>query len=147
MKVGDLMPVSGCVTQDKFILGRSLPEIERNLGFHSGRLAKGMLVVALLELPRADQFSFAGYSQVATHRFKPSGTLDERVAKANVIAGWTLSGPNRLVKVYATTRHDPGLKPDIQYPPGLGVPQWDIHASLRGRVVADVQGYPHGRYR
>jgi hypothetical protein len=51
MKVGDPTTDSGCFTHEKFIAGRSLIEIERILGFHSGRLASGIVVVALQELP------------------------------------------------------------------------------------------------
>lgn len=34
MNVGDLVTVSGCVTKEKFIAGRTLAEIEKILGFH-----------------------------------------------------------------------------------------------------------------
>ena len=37
MKAGDIVSVSGCITKEKFIAGRTLIEIEKVLGFHGGR--------------------------------------------------------------------------------------------------------------
>lgn len=153
MQVGDHVSVTGCITQDKFLRGRTLRQMEQNLGFHAGRLRDGAYVVALRELPRAQDFAFAGYSQVATHRTTPGIRLNEQVAKANVMAGWSLVGPGRLVKVLAAIRHNPDMELDAQYPPGHGVPQWDVLGphrggrALSGRVVAVVRGYPHAVYQ
>lgn len=148
LTVGDEIDVSGFVTQDKFIAGRTLAEMERILGFHEGRLVKGVVVVALLELPSAREFDLAGYSQVAAHRFEAPPGLDLGVLRGLVIGRWSTTGPNRLVKVLPTIRHDDALEPDEQYPPGQGAPQWSVHRGTpkRARVVAQVSAYPHGRY-
>ena len=51
MKIGDIVSVSGCITKEKFIAGRTLAEIEKMLGLHSGRLSGGIAVVAVTQLP------------------------------------------------------------------------------------------------
>jgi hypothetical protein len=48
MNVGDIVSVSGCITKEKFIAGRTLVEIEKILGFHAGRLSGGIAVVVSL---------------------------------------------------------------------------------------------------
>ena len=146
MNVGDIVTVSGCVTKDKFIAGRTLAEIEKILGFHRGRLSGGIAVVVLTELPDIEEFDLAAYSNVATHRHKTPGGLNIEKIKANAKATWTTIGFERLVKVLPALRHDPAMNPDIQYPPGYGAPQWIAKVSLRGRVVAVITDYPNGRY-
>lgn len=146
MNLGDIVSVSGCITKEKFIAGRSLAEIEHILGFHAGRLSAGMAVIALLELPGIQQFELGAYSNVATHRHRPPEGLNLAKVKENARATWTTFGFERLVKVRPQAAHDPGLNPDIQYPPGRGAPQWIVTSPVRGRVVALVAGYPEARY-
>ena len=50
---------------------------------------------------------------------------------------WTLSGPDRLVKVLPGIAHSEEIDPDEQYPPGYGVPQWRLLVPLPGAVVAE----------
>ena len=147
MAVGEATWVRGYVTKDKFIRGRTLAEIEWTLGFHRGRFAQGIEVIRLDELPGPNQFELAGYSMVAEHRLRPAGGLDIGKIKSEAAASWALQGPERLVKVRVRTPHDPGGDPDVQYPPGLGAPQWKLTLQVRGTVVAEVDSYPDGRYR
>lgn len=146
MKVGDLTTVSGCITKEKFIAGRTLLEIEKILGFHHGRLLGGIAVVALTELPAVQSFDLAGYSNVATHRGVPPTGLDIEKLKTQARATWSTNGFERLVKVLPATRHDPNMNPDTQYPPGQGAPQWVAKTPLRGTVVAVITNYPNGRF-
>ena len=53
MKINDIMLVRGCITQEHYIKGRSLGELERILGFEKGRLENGIIVAALIQLPAA----------------------------------------------------------------------------------------------
>jgi len=147
MAVGDAARVAGYVTTDKFIRGRTLVEIEWTLGFHRGRFQQGIEVIRLDQLPSADQFELAGYSMVAEHRFQQPGGLDIGKIKSEAAASWALQGPERLVKVRVKTPHDPAADPDVQYPPGLGAPQWMLTSPVRGTVVAVVDSYPDGCYR
>ncbi len=147
MKVGDLFLVPpGCITKEKFIAGKTAREIERILGFHAGRLSRGMIVVTLLELPELSQFDLAGYSNRPTHKVKPALDLNLDILRRTARSGWATEGFDRLAKVLPTTRHDSLLELDYQYPPGLGVPQWVTKVALRGRVAGIVNGYPDGRY-
>lgn len=145
LTVGACLQVSGCVTKEKFIRGRTLADIERYLGFSAGRLREGMAVAALRRLPELNQFQLAGYSNVATHRHVPPPGLDIERLKANALATWSVMGPERLVKVLPAIRHNPSLEPDVQYPPGDGVPQWIVTAQIDAIIVAVVNGYPDSR--
>lgn len=146
MKVGDSIPVSGCVTKEKFIAGRTLAEIEKILGFHSGRLSGGITVVALTQLPAVQNFELAAYSNVATHRYQTPAGLNLEKLKEEAKKTWAVTGSERLVKVLPAVRHDRNLDPDIQYPPGQGAPQWVVKTPLPGKVVGVVTVYPSGRY-
>ena len=62
MNLHDYITLHGCITQEKYIKGRTLADIERTLGFHQGRLSKGMIVAALLQTPSKDQFKLLSYT-------------------------------------------------------------------------------------
>ena len=150
MKLNTPLPIKGCITQEKYLRGRTLAEIERILGFHTGRLSQGMIVAALTQIPRADQFEFRGYTQVAGHHYQQQYgniTFDITKAKNKIIKEvFKTHGPDRLVKVLPNIRHNNLMLDDIQYPPGKGVPQWEITKPLQSVVVAVVHGYPSGRF-
>jgi hypothetical protein len=93
--VGDIVEVRGYVTQDKYLVGRDLSEIERLLGFHAGRLALGASFVKLNSLPGADDFVLAGYSLTPEHRFAPSPNLDPGKLKAIAMSRWSRWIPER----------------------------------------------------
>ncbi len=147
MKVGDSAFVSGYVTQDKFILGRTLQAIEEILGFERGRFRQGISVLALDRSPLKNEFQLAAYSMIAEHKFQLPADLNIDKVKENAAAAWSLTGPDRLVKVLAEIRHDPKLPLDEQYPPGQGAPQWKLLTRIPATCVAVVTGYPGARYR
>ncbi|MGB7762320.1 MAG: hypothetical protein WBL61_20970 [Bryobacteraceae bacterium] len=147
MHIGDPVKVSGYITKEKFIAGRTLTEIEDILGYRRGRFAKGIVVVHPTRLPLASEFELAAYSMVAEHRYQEPGGLDIGKLKQLAIASWTLLGLERLVKVWPSTPHDLNLEPDTQYPPGRGAPQWKLTTKLDGIAVDIVERYPDGRYR
>jgi len=130
--------VSGYITQDKYLIGRPLSVLEQYLGFHRGRLARGATFVKLNRLPLEDEFDLAGYSMTAEHRHVPPSGLDITKLKRMAISSWRLSGPDRLIKVFAGIEHDRSMKDDDQYPPGAGVPQWKIRRDkpIDGTIVA-----------
>ena len=57
MKIGESISVSGYITKEKFIAGRTLAEVEKILGFHPGRLSQGMAMAVLMELPVCNSLS------------------------------------------------------------------------------------------
>ncbi len=141
--------IKGFITQEKFLLGRSLPEIELILGFRSGHFERGARVVALEQIPHVDQFDLAGYSQVAGHRLADQYgkiPLDRQKLKEFLVAHvFTTVGSNRLVKVLAMHDIQTSLKNNEQYPSGEGAPQWILLSEIPGRIVAEIS-YPEGRY-
>ena len=147
MKVGDVDFVAGYITLDKFILGRTLEEMEQILGFRQGRFQQGIYVLALNRLPSQSEFQLAAYSMVAEHRFKMPTDLNIDKIKQNAAEAWALAGANRLVKVRTVAPHDPKLDLDIQYPPGKGAPQWKLTARIPATCVAVITGYPGARYQ
>lgn len=147
MKVGDSDFVAGYITKDKFVLGRTLQELEDILGFQRGRFGKGIYVLALDRLPVPGEFQLAAYSMIAEHRFQMPPGLDADKIARNAAETFALEGPERLVKIRAVQTHDPALDPDVQYPPGQGAPQWKLTVRIQATCVAVVTDYPSGRYR
>ena len=142
MKLHEIIQVHGCITQEICIKGKTLPELERILGFQKGRLANGIVVATLIQLPTINQFELLGYTQVAEHKFGSAAIrgLDTKKLKEMVLRDvFTLVGPKRLVKIIPNTSHDKSLSSDIQYPPGRGVPQWKLTSSVSARVVNIIQ--------
>ena len=141
MWINQSIQVSGCITQEKYIKGKTLLEIERILGFHNGRLNTGIIVAALLQIPSNDQFDLLGYTQVAEHRFNSNSLKALDVIKLKDLVRkdvFTLNGINRLVKVIPQTGHQMSMSDDDQYPPGQGVPQWKLKDKIPARVIAIV---------
>jgi hypothetical protein len=147
MNVGSSDFVSGYVTKDKFIRGRTLQEIEQILGFQTGRFQQGIYVLTLDRLPSQSEFQVAAYSMIAEHHFKMPSDLNIEKIKQNAAESWGLTGGDRLVKVRTVAPHDPKLDPDLQYPPGKGAPQWKLTARIPATCVAVVTGYPDSRYQ
>ncbi|WEX10867.1 hypothetical protein [Chelativorans sp. AA-79] len=146
MRVNDPITISGYVTKEKYVCGRTLAELERLLGFAAGRFSKGVTVAKPRMLPGVNDFETAGYSQVAEHRHRPPSGLDYGVLRRLARESWALSGPESLIKFLPNIPHA-DLDPDVQYPPGKGVPQWRIaKPGVPGFVVAEITGYPQSRY-
>ena len=64
-RIGTQKKMGGFVTRQINVQGQSLGEIERRLGYHSGRLKAGAIFWIAELLPTHQQFEFAGYTQVA----------------------------------------------------------------------------------
>ncbi|MEO6231103.1 MAG: hypothetical protein ABJB11_23045 [Ferruginibacter sp.] len=142
MHLNDYIQVKGCITQQKYIKGKSTAELERILGFKTGRLLAGFVVAALEQVPNNDQFELLGYTQVAEHRFGEEATkgLDinklKQIVQQNV---FTVAGNNRLIKVLPNQPHQRFMSNEEQYPPGLGVPQWKLVKPVYARVISVVK--------
>lgn len=141
------LTVRGCITQEKYIKGRTLSELESILGFHAGRLSKGATVAALLQVPGKSQFNLLGYTQVAEHKISKeafNGLDTDKLKELLLRETFTTFGVNRLVKVIPKTEHTKSMTNDEQYPPGWGVPQWKLTAELPAQVIAELK--PGERY-
>lgn len=148
MVVGTAIMISGFVTKEKFVRGRTLAELERLLGYGAGRLSRGLIAAKPLVLPALDGFETKGYSQVPGHRYRQPSGLDNAVVRRLARQSWSMAGPESLVKFLPFIRHSDAAELDEQYPPGAGIPQWRIPPArkLPGKVVAVVTAYPGGRY-
>ena len=132
--------VKGFITRERWMLGKTPREMARLLGFSESRIAQGAKIYALSILPRNEQFAFAGHTHWSGG--KPVGgepelwpanqvKIDERFmrspeirAKDNVRSTWTLTSPERLIKIETVIPHQEDVSPQTQYPPGAGVEQW-----------------------
>jgi hypothetical protein len=146
LSLGAKTQVSGYVTKEKFLKGRTLAEIEKTLGYHPGRLAGGATFLKLDRVPQPGEFRLAGYSQVADHRATPPTGIDVGRVAQMAAASFAATGGDRLVKVFPAIGHDPSLDNDHQYPPGAGCPQWKLTTRIDATVVAVVSLHPNGRY-
>jgi hypothetical protein len=82
MHVGETIHPKGCFTQLKYLAGQSLSEIERRLGYRTGRLAQGAYIVQACELPGTNEFNLMAYSQTPGDCFKTGGNYDPQKARA-----------------------------------------------------------------
>jgi hypothetical protein len=150
----------GFFTTQRWLQGQTLREIEQRLGLYNGRLSQGAWFATVIELPRPDDFEFAGYSQVAGHHtLQMYGNLNSREnqeeranylqRQLNIInSEWSLYGDKRLIKVISMLDHSIMMSYDFQYPPGSGIPQWKIIAKdgVRWKGICFVKDYPNGRF-
>ena len=153
MKESAPINVTGFITQEKYILGCTLSEIERILGFHPGRLKAGVSIYALLRLPEENEYQLAGYSQVAGHHTEEQYGKDlqtrhdmKQLTKRLRQDVWTTTGTDRLIKVRPVTMNNSNMKDDDQYPPGKGVPQWKLTSPVSAIFITSIMGYPSARY-
>lgn len=140
LSVGSTLKVKGFITDEKFLRGQSLSEIEKRLGFHKGRLKNGA-TFCLVDYPHINAFSFRGYSQVAGHHYDEQYSevkVDVVRAKKSLIKSWKERGV-QLIKVLPEIRHNSTISDDEQYPPGSGIPQWEITHETKARVIAILE--------
>lgn len=148
MKVGEKDSFKGYVTQMHYVAGKSSSALESLLGYKAGRLAGGWALLALTRMPKPNEFEFRGYSyfsggvveghledtkdrRTAEIRLK-DGLYDvEKLKDAIIRNTFAVSGSKRLVKI--VPREPPSGKKD--YPPGSGVPQWELTKKLPFVVI------------
>ena len=151
MKVGETIKAKGYITQLHFVAGKSGAQLEKLLGYKAGRLGFGWALLHLTKLPRPSDFRFRGYTQMSGGI--PMGHLKNREdaktaeqllreqvddivkLKERIIRDtFRISGAKRLVKVI------PNRKPSgsRDYPPGQGIPQWELVSAMPFRVAAVI---------
>lgn len=140
-------PLWGNITTLNAIVLADPRRIETNLGFHAGRLSAGYEILLLKSLPVFDAFEFDGTTLRSGGREglpaqNPEddekrlrvhdGILRERGAdgyedlQRSALKRAQVTGPQRLVRILPTTRHNNDLDIDVQYPMGGGFLQWRI---------------------
>lgn len=139
MKIHEHVDWGGCFTLAKFVLGRTTFQLEQILGFRSGRLSKGAFIGTLHRLPEPHEFELLGYSNVAEHHFKKPENLDILKLKKLARSTWSALGENQPVKIFPVSeKFSPD--PDLEYPPGWGVPQWKLISLMKFEIVAYIEG-------
>ena len=151
MKVGEPIKVKGYITQLHFIAKKTGPQLESLIGYRAGSLGFGWALLYLTKMPKPKDFLFRGYSQMAGgvsmgHLKNP---LDKRTAeqklkddnfdvvrlKEAIIKNvFQLSGNKRLVKVIPNKT----LSGSKDYPPGSGIPQWELVNKMPFKVAAVI---------
>jgi hypothetical protein len=87
VKLGDVVPVGGCVVSAKFVLGRPLATIEKILGLNPGELRSGGALLRLTRFPATTEFDLAGYTNVPAYPGYPAGWgSNQWVVKAQIPA-------------------------------------------------------------
>src|SRR3954453_7526097 len=141
MQINDIVLRKGFITQDKFLLGQTLIDLEKRLGYKPGRFLKGIWVGVCLNLPEQSLLDLKGYSQVAGHKQMKLDGLEVDQLKKIALSTMRTSGPDRIVKVFPEISHDTNLTDDEQYPPGLGIPQWNVNTPLPFRIISFISDY------
>ena len=147
--------LGGSFTRLCDINGKSMSEMERILGFHSGRFQNGILIYAAAgHKPKTlNFFEFAGSPALNTSDALLSLSLinkDKRSKRKILSKHIETSGPNRLVKILPVMQQ--GLLPIIDrnfaYPPGSSdAMQFKINVDhpILCKLLAHLTLYPGER--
>jgi len=152
---------TGDVTQNRWVGARSGRELERNLGFGAGRLARGWAVLLLWQQLQPADFDSSGITLRSGGREGlPADTPEADKARRRVsvaikaergkdgyvelqrraLSTITETGPDRIVKVIPVARHSETMMPSEQYPMGGGGLQWTLkkHSRVKFFVAMTV---------
>lgn len=145
----------GFVTPLLSVINQSAGELERRIGYASGRMAKGWALLFLKENVEGHEFRYAGYSHFSGGRIgHPRGgdartRVEDDLAKlvgsvADMRAKgaariFQLTGPNRIVKLIPTADENADLETHENYPVGTGIPQF-ILTEQKWFVVGAIVG-------
>jgi hypothetical protein len=141
--------MKGVFLQASALRSHSPAELERRLGYTPGRLAEGWTLLLLEEMPAPDDFELMEFAKMSAG---PPGRLSVRAGKSareilaesggnmlqlkqkTIADHFRLSGPDRLARIAPVD--DPyGLMP---FPPGGGIPQWQLVRPLSFRVAITI---------
>lgn len=144
LKIGKTLNCSGCITERKFLAG-SVREFERRLGYKPSRLLNGFHIAHLKRIPKPAEFMIKGYTNVATHNFEkqfknPSNHYVDNL-KMMAFKKFELIGATNLIKILPITPHNNYKSDDEQYPPGGGIPQWELIDKLPFTIFQYVEAY------
>jgi hypothetical protein len=155
--VGDTVWTLGYCTHAWLLRGKSLGQLERMLGFRTGRLDEGATILFLQRLPGANDFQLVGYTYSPDgteggHKLQPQdreprrmesllksehgwSDSDIRKYKEKMVGGKVvIRGCERLAKLCPVTAHTEGEN----YPPGHGVFQLKIIRPLPFKIKAKI---------
>jgi hypothetical protein len=138
---------SGNFTKALYLRSQSSNELERRIGYGSGRLAKGWWLLFALEKPSPANFQFGGYTHFSGARIGPPSlgnarpTVEESLKetlggnaalmaqRTASLAALQLTGPERLAKIIPVAG-------GADYPVGTGIYQCNVGPGAILCVVA-----------
>ena len=121
--------VRGYFTLERNIVGLTLQEMERKLGFRPGRLASGARILVLQRQPLVGEFVFAGSTRYSDAEGLV-GVAQRRTAASTTIPHAWLG--QRLVKIVPNLAHTASES----YPQAASpVEQWELLAPLAADEV------------
>jgi hypothetical protein len=145
--LGHHAALTGDVTQNRWVGARSARALEESLGYGSGRLSAGWMVLLLKQKLQPADFKFSGITlrsggrlglpgeteaadrarqHVSDVVMNERGIAGYRDLQLRTLASITDTGPDRIVKVIPATRHSNTMAPSDQYPMGGGGLQWTL---------------------
>lgn len=161
--------MTGYVTREKFIVGRTPQEMEKILGLPAEELKNGAYILAADRMPTIEEFEPAGYTNTAGQKLielnreryieealgngmsvehaEQSWQNQELRLRELALTGISSEGPDRLVKVVKmpekeedSAQQSDSPRPPKIYPPGLGAVQYNIlDDGVPARVVAILE--------
>lgn len=156
--VGTTGRYSGDITKLNAIGGPRPPaDIERMLGYRSGRLARGYYLLLLTQPLGVDDFDFAGTTlrsggreglpaatinadstrrHVSDRMRQEQGDLEYLRKKRFFLDRVQLKGPERLAKIFPVEGHGDNFSPAVEYPMGGGGLQWTIRDRPKIFLIA-----------
>jgi hypothetical protein len=147
--VGSQVVAWGFFTQEKYILGKTGKQLEKILGYKTGRLDQGFAVFVLDISGENFDFMMFGYTMVAEHQFGTNYQDNYRSEQLKNLAidKWSSSDRERVVKVvpFKDVNHPREAdsnrikRLDKLYPHAAGVPQWKLTSTVPAMVVAVVE--------
>jgi hypothetical protein len=165
-QLGETIPLGGDVTTLQWIKPGYEAETCLSLGYRIDRLSSGYQIGFLRQMPRPDDFIFAGTSlrsggrlglpkrdqdndkqrrHVHDEMVKERGAEAVRQMQRAALSMISLHGAQRLVKILPVILHDPFMSPAEQYPMGGGGLQWTLVRPLDFLIA--VQVFPDGTVR
>ena len=123
---GLVSQVSGYITVWRAVFGRSPTEMADILGFHPSLFMSGVSIWKLNALPTDDQFELRSYTNLPKGR--PLNPLDEE-EKVSVVRQ-----PGRARPYFFDKKNGH----ELEYPPGLGVEQWELTQRVPATEIQKV---------
>jgi hypothetical protein len=96
----------GFFTLEKNLIGKYLPEIEKILGYETGRLYKGAAFYLLNNPSQTADFNFMGTTKHADHQVKQKAWLGSLNTEGRKEVHLGTYMQERLIKVYPISKHD-----------------------------------------
>lgn len=148
MTKGETPWCDGFFTKAFWLRMQTSAELERRLGYRTGRMNDGWYLLFLLQMPTPDQFEFRGYSYLSggvaqghlanppdrrnvEQQMRDEGKNLPQIKQRIIQDVFRLDGPERLAKVIP--KRDPFGADD--YPAGSGIAQWKLTTPLPFKVV------------